>query len=82
MTVPLCSGTVPFVEHPTYPPTPGDVLRAARAAAGVSQDAVAAHIPTTRQALGRWERNPRLPYVKAQRYRAALDAAVAESVGA
>ena len=76
-----CSGTVPFVEQTTYPPTPGATLRALRDDAGVSQDEVAAHIPTTRQALGRWERHPRLPYVKAKQYRDALDAAVAERSG-
>lgn len=70
------------MEQPTYPPTPGEILRALRDDAGVSQDEVAAHIPTTRQALSRWERNPRLPYIKARQYRAALDAAVAARAAA
>ena len=72
------SVNVPVVEHDTYPPTDGKTLRALRQDAGVSQDAVAARIPTTRQALSRWEQNPRLAYIKATRYRAALSAAVAE----
>lgn len=69
------------MEQTTYPPTPGASLRALRDDAGVSQDEVAAHIPTTRQALGRWERNPRLPFVKATQYRDALHAAVAARAG-
>jgi len=64
------------VEHPTYPPTDGRTLKALRDDAGVSQDDVAAFIPTTRQALRRWEQHPRLPYLKAEQYRKALAAAV------
>ena len=66
----------------TYPPTDGRSLRQLRDDAGVSQDEVAAHIPTTRQALGRWERNPRLSYVKATQYRAALAVAVERKAAA
>ena len=62
--------------HPTYPPTPGADLRTLREDAGVSQEDVAAYIPTTRQAIGRWERSARVPFVKAEQYRAALVAAV------
>lgn len=67
------------MEQTTYPPTDGSTLRQRRKAAGVSQDDVAKHIPTTRQALRRWEQNPALPYVKAAKYLAALDAAVMEA---
>lgn len=63
-----------------YPPTDGSTLREAREAAGISQDDIAARIKTTRQALRRWEQNPELPFVKAAKYRAALDAAVADAV--
>lgn len=48
----------------------------------MSQDDVAAQIPTTRQALARWERNERLPYLKAEQYRRALAAAVAAKASA
>lgn len=66
------------MEHITYPATDGSTLRTLREDAGVSQDDVAGRIGTTRHALRRWERNPRLPYVKAMAYRAALDNAVAD----
>jgi transcriptional regulator with XRE-family HTH domain len=64
------------VEHPTYSPVDGRTLAERRKAAGVTQDAVAERIPTTRQALSRWERAAALPYVKAHKYLAALSAAV------
>ena len=63
-----------------YPPTDGQSLKARRENAGISQDDIAERIGTTRQALRRWEQNPRLTYVKAARYLAALDDAVAEKV--
>ena len=70
------------MDHPTYPPTDGNLLKSLREDAGVSQDDVAAFIPTTRQALRRWENHPRLPYLKAEQYRKALASAVASKTQA
>ncbi len=66
------------MDTPTYPTAVGRDLAARRRAAGVSMDEVARRIPTTRQALRRWETKPDLPYVKARKYLAALAAAVEE----
>ena len=68
------------MDRTTFPPTDGRTLRARREAAGVSMDAVAGYIGTTRQALRRWEANPALPYVKAHKYEDALEAAVTAAV--
>ena len=67
------------MDNPTYPTTAGPTLRTLRESAGISQDDIAARLGTTRQALRRWENNPALPFVKASKYRAALDAAVTEA---
>ena len=64
------------MEHTTYPPTDGRTLAERRRAAGVTQDEVAARLTTTRQALGRLERNPAVSYIRTQRYLAALAAEV------
>lgn len=64
------------MEHPTYSPADGRTLAERRRAAGVTQDAIAARVGVTRQALTRWERTGALPYVKAHKYLAALTAAV------
>lgn len=67
------------MEHTPYPPTDGAALRSLREGAGVSQDEVAGQFDprTTRQRVSRMEQDPRVPYVDAAQYRAALDAAVA-----
>lgn len=72
------------MEHTTYPPTYGQTLRDLRDDAGVTQDEVAAMFspPTTRQRLGRFEREGRkVSYLDANAYRAAVSAAVAAKVG-
>ena len=64
------------MEHPTYSPADGRTLAERRRAAGVTQDAIAARVGVTRQALTRWEQSPALPYLKARKYLDALTAAV------
>lgn len=66
------------MEHTPYPPTDGSNLRTLREGAGVSQDDVASRFDprTTRQRVSRMEQDPRVSYVDALKYRAALDAAV------
>lgn len=68
------------MELPTFPPTSGATLKARRDDAGVSQEAIAFRLNTTRQAIGRWERKPEVRYVKARKYLDALEAEVADQL--